>query len=366
MPSENKLKVCLVAISLGRGGAERSVAILSQMLTKKGYDVHIVILNDVIDYPYLGTLFNLGEIKNEKDSMLRRLSRFQKLRSYFKNEKFDYIIDCRSRSSASKESYYLQYLYKGFKIVYVIHSGKISQYLPETGKIAQKMVERSYRIVGVSNYITDEVNRKFQTDKAVTIYNPMTPFDTSKPIEIEGKYVLFMGRLEEKVKNLSLLFEGYKQSSLSEKDIRLKILGNGQDRGFLRAKAEVMGISTCVDFIPFTSNVQPYLKNALFTVLTSRYEGFPMTLVESLSVGTPVVSVDCVSGPNEIIIHEKNGLLIENNNPQVLAEAMNRMVQDEVLYETCKENSVDSVAHLSIKNIAAQWDKLLRNETDRS
>ena len=54
MPRENRIKVCLVAISLSRGGAERSTAILSQMLDMKGYEVHTVVLNNSIDYDFSG------------------------------------------------------------------------------------------------------------------------------------------------------------------------------------------------------------------------------------------------------------------------------------------------------------------------
>jgi glycosyltransferase involved in cell wall biosynthesis len=55
------------------------------------------------------------------------------------------------------------------------------------------------------------------------------------------------------------------------------------------------------------------VQNARFTVLTSHYEGFPMSMVESLALGTPVF-VDCNSGPREIVIDEYNGLLVENYN----------------------------------------------------
>ena len=70
----------------------------------------------------------------------------------------------------------------------------------------------------------------------------------------------------------------------------------------------------------------PILNNAKFLALTSRYEGFPRVLLESLSTGTPVISVNCKSGPNEIIAHEVNGLLVENFNIKKLSEAFNRFV----------------------------------------
>lgn len=366
MPSENKLKVCLVAISLGRGGAERSTALLSQMLAMKGYDVHIVVLNDWVHYPYAGKLFNLGTEKAGNDSIVRRIMRFQKFRNYLKSEKFDLIIDNRTRVSAAKESYYLSYLYKGFRVIYVVRSANLSQYLPDNKIVARKMIERSTKVVGVSKHIAEKINKVFKTDKAVAIYNPMMPFEVEDVPKSDSEYILFLGRLEDKVKNISLLLDGYQQSALPEKNIRLKILGDGEDLEDLKDKTTTLGIANKVDFVPFTSEVYPYLKNAYFTVLTSQYEGFPRALVESLSVGTPVVSVDCVSGPSEIVDNGHNGLLIANHNAQRLAWAMDRMVSDHELYETCKKNSKESVAHLSLEHIAEEWDKILRNETNRS
>ena len=362
MPRENGMKVCLVAISLGKGGAERSTALLSQMLELRGYQVHIVILNNLVDYPYSGTLFNLGELKAENDTSLERIKRFQKLRNYFKTQNFDYIIDNRTRSSAGKEWYYLNYLYKGYKVIYVLRSANLDLYLPKNKRVAQQMINRSHRIVGVSKHIAESVNSLYSTNKAVAIYNPISSIPSQIESKENEKYIIFVGRLEDSVKNISLLLEGYRKSRLQEMDIHLKIMGGGGDLQMLVEKAKYLEISDFVEFVPFKADVYPLLKNALFTVLTSRYEGFPRVLVESLSVGTPVVSVDCVSGPNEIVENEKNGLLIENNNVKILSEAMNRMVLDKELYNRCKKNSIKSVEHLSLNNISTQWDKILKDE----
>ena len=66
---KKKFKICLVSISLAKGGAERSVAMLSQMLSSLGHQVHIVVLNNEIDFKYSGTLFNLGTLKPKSNTI---------------------------------------------------------------------------------------------------------------------------------------------------------------------------------------------------------------------------------------------------------------------------------------------------------
>lgn len=362
MTAAPRLKVCLIAISLGKGGAERSTAMLSRMLESKNFEVHIVILNDLVQYPYAGNLLNLGEIKSEKDSLLKRLIRFRKLRQFLVKEKFDWIIDNRTRPVALKEWYYLSYIYKDQSLIYVIRSGFLDEYLPKERWISRKIIRKTKKIICVSKAIAGEINSKFNTDKAITIYNPIEIVSESENPESEKNYILFVGRLEEKVKNLTLLLDAYKNSILSGLAIHLKIVGSGSDEEHIKEKVKSLDLSEFIDFVPFTSEIEKYYQNALFTVLTSRYEGFPRVLIESLALGTPVVSVDCVSGPNEIIIHEKNGLLVENNSVEQLSQAMNRMVSDKDFYKRLEANTKESVSHLNLSAIAEKWNKLLKNE----
>lgn len=354
----NPKKICLVTFSLSQGGAERSTALLSQVLSQEGFDVSIVTLNDAVDYPYAGRLFSLNRHFNKKENTVSRFIRFKRLLS---TQQFDYIIDNRTRISNFKEFLYLNFLYRNKKVVYMVRSYKINSYFPPSDYLAKKMIAKSYAVIGVSKAISEQINSVYQTEKSRFIYNPIAvPVETSKSNIPKGGYILFLGRIEEKVKNLSLLLEAYRQSSLRDKDIQLLILGDGPDKAWLHQHIDDLNLKENVSCLPYTPDVASYLKNALFQVLTSRYEGFPRVLIESLSVGTPVISVDCNSGPREIIKNRYNGLLVENHNPAALSEAFDSLVDDTQLYENCKNNAVTSIAHLQFDRIAKKWQQLLQ------
>ena len=74
----------------------------------------------------------------------------------------------------------------------------------------------------------------------------------------------------------------------------------------------------------------------------------------------PVISFDCFSGPKEIIIDKHNGILVENQNIDMLTEAMNSLVEDEKLYQHCKQNAKSSVTQFDIEIIGKQWIELLK------
>ena len=88
-------------------------------------------------------------------------------------------------------------------------------------------------------------------------------------------------------------------------------------------------------------------------------QGFPLSIIESLALGIPVISVDCESGPKEIIVHNYNGLLVEKNNCVAFAYALRTFVNDNEIYQNCKINSKSSIAHLDYTVIKNQWAAIL-------
>src|SRR5699024_8130822 len=176
----------------------------------------------------------------------------------------------------------------------------------------------------------------------------------------EKEYILFLGRLDSDVKNIPLLLKAYKKSILPQKDITLALMGSGEITE-IQQEIKKLRLTDFVEVLPYNPEVGYYLQQAKFLGLSSKFEGFPMVVVESLSVGTPVVSVDCDSGPREVIQHEKNGLLVENYNPNAIVKSISRMIEEEYLYDECKKNAKKSIEHLQISKISEIWKKYLEN-----
>lgn len=355
-------KICIVVSSLGRGGAEQSGALLSIMLDQLGHEIYIVSVLDQIDYPYKGHLLNLGTYKKTDHTIFGRLDRLKKFKAFLAEKKIDIIIDHRSRVQAYREFILSKFIYK-VPTIYVTHSfnekSKFTSY-----KWLNRWLYQNEYMTSVSEAAKVKYQRMYNLKKIRTIYNGFD-FDGIK-IKAEEEiataknpYIIFYGRLDDQSKNLVLLLEAYKISKLPEAQIDLLILGSGDDTEKIKTHSKSLNLNDHVRFKEFVSNPYPYVKQSKFMVLSSRYEGFPMVIPETLSLGVPVVAVDCQSGPSEVIHHQKNGLLVENHHPQKLAEAMNEMAFNTDLREHCASNAKESVQHLSLAEISKQWNNLI-------
>lgn len=346
------IKVALVGYKLANGGLERVFGNTTKLLHDAGIEVHTLVLENKIEYEFGGELVTFGNYS--------KFLKYFKLRNYLQKQQFDYVIDFRHRINPKMEWVFLNFIYKNFKTVYTVHSSKLSTYLTETQFITNKILQKTNKIVAVSNFIKQEIESKFSNNSVEVIYNAidMNSFVASETLPFD--YIISVGRLVQ-LKQFDQLIESYSKSVLPEKNIHLVILGTGEEQISLENKITDLNLNDKVHLLGFKDNVWDYISNAKFLVLSSKYEGFPMVILEALCLGIPAVSFDCESGPSEMIQNNFNGILVQNQNFTELTNKLNIFVEDEILYQNCKNNASLSVLKFQSNVIVKQWLQLLNN-----
>jgi glycosyltransferase involved in cell wall biosynthesis len=112
-----------------------------------------------------------------------------------------------------------------------------------------------------------------------------------------------------------------------ETDWQATLVGEGPLRGEIVDELERRGLEQRVELLGSRDDVHDLLASADVFVLSSRSEGFPVSILEAMSAGLPVVASD-VGGVSEAVVHGETGLLVPANDPGALAEALERLLRD--------------------------------------
>ncbi len=348
--------------SLGEGGADRVASLQSVFLSDLGYDVYIVSILNYIKYPYKGCLLNLGKLKEQEDTILGRFKRFIAFKKFLNDNRIELVIDHRVRCRTLSETLISLLLYR-MNVFYMVHNYKISLYFPSFKWMAKQVYRRAEYIVAVSKEVHRKISEVYHLPNVITILNPID-FDYINQmkmhhVEIDYKYIFWYGRFEDGSKNLTLLINAYNSSVLPDLEIKLILMGDGKDKLKMKRLITRLNLNESVVLLPFSKNPFAFVNNSFFVALSSRYEGLPMTILESLACGIPVVSVDYNTGNNEVIKNGYNGLLVRNNDVKALSEAFNTFVRDKELYLGCKENAIESVKPYGVEPISKQWEGII-------
>lgn len=195
-----------------------------------------------------------------------------------------------------------------------------------------------------------------ELDNVEVISDPLT-FDVANKSSMSQKRVIGVGRYVYQ-KGFDLLLQAWSIVENKCKDWELVIYGMGNRAPYEKIIDNMQIDRTRCHLYGPTNNIKhEYLSSSLF-VLSSRFEGFGMVIVEAMACGLPVVSFDCPCGPKDIINNKNDGFLVENGNVGQLAEVMVKLMQDEKLRIIMSENASKNVQRFSIEKIALQWKKL--------
>lgn len=162
--------------------------------------------------------------------------------------------------------------------------------------------------------------------KTMVIPNSL-PFFPDKPSTCNQKQVIFVGRLNEQ-KGLEYLIDTWERVHQKHNDWILQIYGDGEQRELLlHLISEARLENSVIVNQPTKQIMDKYLGSSIF-LLTSRFEGFGMVLVEAMACGVPVVSFDCPWGPAEIIKNGEDGFLVQYLNTDEAAHRVCQLIED--------------------------------------
>jgi glycosyltransferase involved in cell wall biosynthesis len=355
-------KICILTDSLSSGGAEKIAANMSISLSKKGYRVYIVSMQNNIDYFYEAELYNFGLVKQ----VFTPFTAFLKFRKFFRQHRFDAVIDHRVRNKFFKELIFSKFIFRKCRVIYCIHSFKLEYYFSflSLPRLAVFPHVKNRLFVSVCNNIRNYLEQKLKI-KSKTIYNFISVNNVLTLVDenqfSKQHYILGVGSLI-RIKQFDKLITSYHASKLEERGIKLIVLGDGPEKENLETLVLKLQIEDFVTILPFTKKPYDLISNAKALILTSKVEGFPMVLLEALSLKTPVIAFDCKSGPSEIIFNGRNGLLVEDQNEEQLTLALNKLLLDDTFYNKLKGNVSLGLERFSEKVIIQEWIKLLESE----
>lgn len=387
-------KICFIVDSIFTiGGVQRVTAVIAKELAKE-YDVTILTfdktekkdttmygLNEAnityrfIQYPKVGELKNKLcktysgiylklQPQSKWSSNLYARSSFpselrQVLLAELKREDFDIIIGdhapLAARLATLKKDLPKAKLFGWLHNSYEALFGDNSHYYIGA-KRRRHYIYQFRKLDDVVVLCQDDANRFHQYDHhflPTVIYNPLT-LKSGIPSQGNSKRFLTVGRFTPLHKGIDLLIEAFHLFAQKNHDWMLDIVGEGKEEPKYRALISKYELEDRIKIHPFTNQIQNYYSNAQVYVLSSRWEGMPLVLVEAMSHGLPIVTSD-LPVCQEIL--SDFGLYFENGNIEDLAQRLEEATH--IDWRRKSQEALKIAQRFDIHLIVEQWKRLL-------
>ena len=195
--------------------------------------------------------------------------------------------------------------------------------------------------------------------KTVVIPNFITSWPTIfNNHSIVYKRIIAVGRLH-RSKGFDMLIESFAMIANRCTEWYVDIFGGGDDKHILEKKIEEYGMQKRIFINPATPDIYSEYKKSDFLVLSSRYEGFGLVLIEAMSCGLPCVAFDCTYGPSDIIVDGFNGLLVKNGDVVDMSKKILWMCNNVDKHKAMGDAARQSSSNYRPEVIMPQWLKLL-------
>lgn len=362
------------------GGMERVLTIKANYLADYlGYDVSIIITDDKDTEPYFPLSDKIHVIQLDvnidnlwKYPIWKRLYLYRKKMELYKKRleeclnqlrpdvtisllrrEINFLCDIKDGSAKVGEIHFGRYKYR--EANFGILPNFVNQWITN-----QWMAQLDKKVKQLDRFIVltyEDASYWKGLSNLTVIPNPIT-IEQGAVSNCTSQQVIAVGRYTYQ-KGFDLLISAWKVVHKKHPDWTLNIYGGGNKED-LQPMVESMGLSGSLKLNSPNSQIRErYLESSIF-VLSSRFEGLPLVLMEAMSCGLPPVSFTCPCGPRDIIHDGEDGILCENGNIKQLAAGICRLIEDENLRKEMGQKAAQSIQHYSLDNIMHQWDDLLQ------
>jgi glycosyltransferase involved in cell wall biosynthesis len=350
---------------------ERVLANKANYLAQNGYEVIIITTDQRGESPFfplhpsirqfdLGINYDANNGKNFLNKLwhypIKQWNHKKRLAAHLKELRADIVV-CMFCNDAS----FIWKIKDGSKKLLEIHFSRFKrlQYARRGfWAVADKF--RSWQdLRTVSRYdrfvvLTNEDKQYWGNLKNIHVIPNANSFEPTQPAALINKRAIAVGRYDYQ-KGFCSLIEAWKIVYGSHPDWQLDIFGDGILEEALGNQIDTAGLTNIVRLRPSVQDIQMEYLGSSIAVMSSRYEGLPMALLEGQSCGLPLVAFACKCGPKDIIKDGENGFLVPEGNVAVLAERIMRLIGDQDLRLAMGKSGRIRSVRFSEKVIMQQW-----------
>jgi len=366
------LKLLLFISSLEGGGAERVTANLARYWAEKGWEITLVTFaradTDFFQLPpsvHRVELGLIGEKKNLIGWIDNNLRRIFSLRQVLREFRPDVAL-----AMMNTNNIILSFAARGISDLVVVGSERTYPPCVPLGFFLEWLRSWSYgnlsALVAQTAKSGEWLHLHCRTQRIETIPNALAwPLSIQEPVvELPSQFkrykvLLAVGRLSEE-KCFNFLITTFSQIAKDYPDWVLVILGEGPERGELERQITNASLSDRIMLPGQVGNISQWYEASELFVMSSRFEGFPNSLLEAMASGLAAVSFDCDTGPRDIIRHNIDGVLVGPGDFPALKTALERLMEDQSLRQEYAKEAKNVIERFSIESIAGRWEKLFR------
>ncbi len=359
------MRIDFIISNFGGDGAQRVVCSLANYFSERGNSVRVITYRDGDTYQLNE---NVQRIRLHKklplfDSNLSR-GLVHLVRFYRKKKNRPDIISSHIHTMGLV-TIPISLMY-GIKLVVSEHSNHLAT---KIGIKKWLLWNVFYKFPNAVTILTsfDKAYFEGKNKKVVTMPNPLS-FEANLGTTVRNdKTVVAVGNLDRyHIKGFDNLIEIAAMVAEKCPDWKFMIIGEGkQGLRFLKEKAAILGVANSVIFAGYRSDIQYIMQTSEIFMLSSRYEGLPMVLMEAASQGIACIAYDCISGPSEIIEDGVSGILVEDQNKEEMAKKTIELIEDMALRKKLGVNAVQRSEKFSLDKIGLKWQYLFDEIIDK-